>query len=757
MRRLLYYVISASISLSVILSAGCDGVFTGSEAGNQRPEMWMSSGPVEGSLTGYQVHFYWSGWDPDGEISHFEICIVDGAEGIGFLEADTTGADKWFRTTVHDTIFRVMANENPQPYDSNDVNSVYTKYDLAHTVFMRAVDRQGLESEVVFRSFTAWTISPYVDITHPPDGTYAYSTVITFRWVGVDPIDSRSNTQDPDLVRYFSYQLPDFLPDSFSIYRDLNEHPLAYEDEWSPWIPYSTDVNAPGRTVKVGVNETLALNKEHIFAVQAKDEAGAVTAIFKKDLNVKKFVVSWKQGPLLTVRETYLGGAKFIGTTMNPTVHKLPPGIPLNFCWEATAFDYGGEIVGYRYGWDIQDLNDPSQWVGGGAYSPFTLCAREKRLYTGIHTFFIEAIDDGGRITRGKVEIEVIQFTMERNLLWVDDLPSDENPVLLITRTMPQESEHDEFWTNICSRAADFLPDRDIYDTTDHNFEPPDIEVIGKYANIIWTFSSSSAADKPLAWKKIVRYIPESKVGFAGEIELNYISIFMTKGGHVLTCGINNRGGGGFFDTFYTPPLLPALFKDDIYEYASEDTTGVNSMPYKDYCVTALDKVDAAWHTGTDWPEGIKRVVNDDGFVRALRDPYDPIVLEHLTGFPDTLALWSGVTCPSCFFNPQLRGFTYVEIFDSRYWLDFKQITNSQNCFHSTYRMRTRNNLSPINIQTVALVVTKFKDEFEGMEEINFIPAYSFHFGLPLWFFDRNDVNQIMDVIFTEWQIIASE
>ncbi len=69
-----------------MISAGCsEGVFTGSATENQRPQMWVSSGPVEGSLTGYQVHFYWSGWDPDGEISHFEICIVDGSQGIGLL------------------------------------------------------------------------------------------------------------------------------------------------------------------------------------------------------------------------------------------------------------------------------------------------------------------------------------------------------------------------------------------------------------------------------------------------------------------------------------------------------------------------------------------------------------------------------------------------------------------------------------------------------------------------------------------------
>ena len=30
--------------------------------------------------------------------------------------------------------------------------------------------------------------------------------------------------------------------------------------------------------------------------------------------------------------------------------------------WEATAAGYGGVVSGYRYGWDIQGLNDDEQW-----------------------------------------------------------------------------------------------------------------------------------------------------------------------------------------------------------------------------------------------------------------------------------------------------------------------------------------------------------------------------------------------------------
>ncbi|MBN2070962.1 MAG: hypothetical protein JW814_05845 [Candidatus Krumholzibacteriota bacterium] len=754
MRKILLFAVSAAISLSVVLINGCsDGVFTGSQRTNEKPEIWLSSGPVEGDTTGYQVHFYWSGWDPDGEVSHFEICIVDGGlDGIGFNEADTAGADKWIESTAHDSIFRVLANENPRPYDEDDPTSVYTRFDLTHTLFIRAIDEEGLGSDVVFRSFTAWTIAPIAIFSHPPAGTLSYSTVITFRWDARDPIDSPSNSQDPDSIRYMVSLVLDkdgIYNKDFPIIQDLNENPGDYEDLWSRWIYYRAPGDS-GRTTKIGDDEVLELNKQHIFAVQAKDEAGAVSAIFKKDLNIKQFTVSWKQGPLLKITEPFLGGAKFLGTLMNPIQHKIPPGIPLNFCWEADAFSYGGEIVGYRYGWDIQDLGDPNQWEGGGAFSPYTTCAKEKKLYSGVHTLFIEVKDDGGRITRGKIEIEVIQFTMERTLLWVDDLASTETPNPL--RTMPLESEHDAFWIDICSRADGFEPDRDVYDARSYNLDPPKIETIGKYANIIWTFNSATVT----AWKDIVHFIPESMVGQAAQVSINYIALFMAKGGHMLTCGRNDRSGGGFYDVFYAPPQMPAVFKNDMLP-DSDDTSGVNSMPYKDYCASVLDKVDAIWHTGDDMAPGVTRRVDRDAMKWALKNTLDPIVNEHLAGFPDSLRLWDEITCPTCFFNPQLRGFTYVEIFDPQYWLDFKQINVSQGCFHPTYRMVARNVISPINNQPMAMVVTKYKDRYVGQPDLNFIPAYSFHFGVPLWFFNRHDVDRVIDVIFTEWQILSSE
>ena len=92
------------------------------------------------------------------------------------------------------------------------------------------------------------------------------------------------------------------------------------------------------------------------------DEAGAVTGIFNESTNFRKFVVSESAVPTLYVTEDFIGTYLFEGRNFRPVSKDLPPGVPLNFRWRASAYDYGGEIVGYRYGWDIADVNNDDDW-----------------------------------------------------------------------------------------------------------------------------------------------------------------------------------------------------------------------------------------------------------------------------------------------------------------------------------------------------------------------------------------------------------
>ena len=719
--------------------AGCSGeVFTGESKTNRAPEVWLSSGPVEGDTTGYQVHFYWGGWDPDGEIDHFEFVIADG-DPIGFNPADTAGLDAWTATSSYDSVFRVSADVNPQPYEPNDL---YTKYDRTHTLFLRGVDMQGKRSEVATRSFTAWTLAPFATITHPQGVSRSYSQVITFKWEGRDPIDSPSNFQTPDSIRYMYTRVvrPSGIYDpTFQIIDDLNDNPGRYEQLWGPWIYYRAPGDSGISTI-LGDDEILEINRSHIFAVQAKDEAGAVTALFRRDQNVRQFLVSFKAGPLLTVTEPFLGGFQFLGSNMRPETVELPPGVPLNLCWEGDASSYGGEIRSYRYGWDIQQLDDPTQWAVSP--SPYHRCAPERTWYSGIHTFFVECVDNGGMVTLARVQISVIPFSMERNLLWVDDWPLGQTP--LPNMMLPDETAHDEFWTELCSMTLDFIPDRDIYDCEENNFQPPEMRVVGKYKNIVWTYGNSPDG----SLRKVIRFTPESMLGQGGELTINYISLFLAKGGHVWTNGRSDHASGGLSVIFPEPPAFPASFKFDM-SASSEDTSGVNSMGYRDYCVQVVDKVVGTFRSGAEMPA---RRVSDDAMADAWLDTGDPVTAQY-EGLPGMLELSGDVTAPGMFFDPQDRGFIYVECYDPDYWMVTRGLL-SQGCFHPIYRMNSRSTRSPINNSAVALWIDRYSDVEPDTKFLPAGPARSVHFGLPLWFFERSQVDSIAGAIFEEWHIL---
>ncbi len=745
--------IQVIVVITGMLILGCSSnFFDVDKEANRAPEIWLSSGPVERDTTGYQVHFYWGGWDPDGEIKHFEITVVSHDSLGGWDPADTVGT--WNRTAAHDSIIKVAADGNPRPYESGG----YTIFDKTHTFFIRGVDMDGKKSEAAYRTFTAWTLAPYANIEKPPrsgSGMQAVSTVITFEWSGEDPIDSPTNKQDPESTRWL------FLCalDSNGIYINhvnrLNQKPDDYEDIWSPWDPYKPQADS-GVAVTIGKKGELKeenIGKTHIFAVQAKDEAGAITRVFSRTRNVMECIPSRQSGPLLTITEAYLGGFVFQGRNLRPEKRILPPGIPLKFTWKASSADYGASIVGFRYGWDIQDVNDPSQWD-----VPFGINnkACNKTLYSGNHTLYIEVVDNSEQTTLARIEIEIIEYTMERNLLWVDDFDSDPSDVLpSIDYSVAPEDWHDEFWLDICSRAEGFVPVRDVYDVArGHNYEPPEINRIARYKNIIWTYMGEKSDNQGApAWGKIIEFTPESQLGQGGQVSVNYLSLFLTKGGHIWTLGRSDgvrRGLAAMFGLKITPEF-PVSLKYDFT--TGEDTSSVNCMGYKDYCVSLVDKM----------LKGSGTYVHH--MMYGILDTGDDVTMEYADALPETLALWSEATADGMFFDPDLQpppyprdqtaGLTYVEAYDVEESMRERGIDVSQSCFHPMYLQKTYNSRSEFNESPVALWLTKYDHVVPTSMGVPVgIAAKSFHFGFPLWWFDRDDVDAIVEVIFDEWQIL---
>ena len=525
-----------AIFAAAVLLLGCtDDVYIENGRDNQPPTIRLTNGPLEGDTTLYQVHFYWVGYDPDGIVEFYEYAIASG-DPIGFDPADTMGSDKWSSTTRSDMVFKVSADEEAEGVTINQ--SHYTRYEKTHTLFVRAVDNLGMRSKPAFRSFTAFTLAPHIFIrepyvTNPGSDLQFLTPVIHFSWEGKDPLDTPWNYQQVDSVRYLHTRYSGFIMER------LNKNPEQYEELWSPWYSYDAPFDS-GRATTLGDDETLELHMSYIFAVQAKDEAGAISSIFDTGTNVRCFIVMKPTGPLITTYEPYLGTAKFIGTMTPPAAVHAPAGLPLRFSWQGDASQYGGTVATYRYGWDVKDLADPNDW--DVEPSPFHTSAPERKFYSGIHCLYIESVDNIGTPTIGKIEINIVPLVMDRNLLWVDDFLSNDE-FIQVNFMMPRESEHDDFWIDICSRADRFNPDTDVYDTAENGFMTPSITKLWRYKNIIWTYSSARWDFN--TWMRLMRQTSEQEIGGSvSGIKYNILSYYMKFGGHLWTLGKSDRAGG---------------------------------------------------------------------------------------------------------------------------------------------------------------------------------------------------------------------
>lgn len=241
---------------------------------------------------------------------------------------------------------------------------------------------------------------PFVVIDAPPSQVLVLPQIFRFSW--------HSGTEKaPNRVRYLFIPIVDeegnYDP-TFDILRDLNENPWRYEDRWSRWLPYAAR-DGRGREVVLGDDEEIRVNYSYFFAVQARGRRNHLTETYARNVNARQFVVAWRESPvMLTVTEPQFQSFTF--PTHAPYDIEVLPETPLNFSWTGSAEEYGGEIAGYRYGWDITDLDDPEQWDTG--FSPDNVSSPEKVFMSGIHTLHIEVLDIFGFSTRGAIKITVV-------------------------------------------------------------------------------------------------------------------------------------------------------------------------------------------------------------------------------------------------------------------------------------------------------------------------------------------------------------
>ena len=399
----------------LLLISGCDKRNHDYPEANTPPHVKVSGGPPQGGTANYSVPIFWFGWDNDGVVDHFLYAIDD--------------TSRWIETRFFQGSFLFSA-------DSVRAGEDFGRW---HTFWIKAVDNEGWESYPDYLTFDARTIAPRTTIISPScvpgeghiicQGPRPVGLSVKMVWEGEDA-DSRDPRKLPVAYQWRLFNL------SKAGYSDgCTDERTCPEFLDSPdYTPDSTSFwSEPTTQTEIRFNN-LQAGSFWLFGVRAIDEAGAVEPFRHMWGNTTYFKTMPGYGnPTLQICE---GSSCHEYPSDGPVWQReAPVGKQLKFTWTGDASLYGGTITGYTYGVDIDDLNDPTQWEGWSAdIKSATILFTEP----GVHYFYVKVRDYADTETIGIVELDIIEFLFDRDLLLVDDYFD----------LIPGDLEHDTYIRN---------------------------------------------------------------------------------------------------------------------------------------------------------------------------------------------------------------------------------------------------------------------------------------------------------------------
>jgi hypothetical protein len=761
------------LACAAFLGACASDEIGGTASENQAPNIWISAAPPEGSTSSYSVQLFWGGWDPDGEISFYEYLITDNVKGT-FNPADTVGA-AWSSVVANDSTFTFSADSLSEIVPGQ-LSAVFTR---SHTFFIRAVDLGGLRSvEPAYRSFTARTLSPDITITTPRQALGLTPSevppIATYEWTAVDYVDDLVTRQPPDSVHWALVSTRNHNESYLETIDYLRTAASAHD--WYPWVYYS----APHDSGKMWTTPPMEFG-DYVFAMRAKDEAGAVTPVLDEHRNVRRIKVSRRTtGPRLIVSNQYVGSV--VASTCNYplTILDMAAGVGMAFTLSACADDYGGTVSGYRYGWDILDLNDPDQWEVD--YTPFlgSFANVPPRSFNfGTHTFTAEVIDNSGFCSRVEVKVNIVRFSGQRNLLVVDDYSADENPGFsgfqLTNGSVPNDTEHDAFWFDMVSNVDGFDPLRDAIAVSTEREIP--LTTFALYKAIVWSVFSDVTTTAATRLPLLYQYIQfrstqtgnttsacSAVAGVSGTVVPNSIALAMQAGVHVLIAGqqpvqnvLPRRP-----DLLVRWPMIP-LYETEDPQTGSPDVSdppGENGFAYQDLCLEAIDfgylptsraRIPGGGSNRRYCPvsptyrQPGSASPRDDTMRGAL--PLDP-------SFPP-LSLRPEVAAAGRAYAPEAQGID-VEVYNPTYFRTGEAcqfVPDPRPCFEPIYGLDSRDTTERTYLQPVAFWTSAYADVV-AQDIPGAVGARSAVFGFPPVYFNPSEVKPAIEfILFDEWQL----
>jgi len=766
--------------LGVLFVVACEPDLRVDTHENVAPNVWLSSGPPEGSVGTYSVQLYWGGWDPDGEISRYEYLVSDNVTGV-FNPADIVGVP-WNPVFANDSTFTFSADSLAE--DPVSQKAVFMR---SHTFFIRAVDEEGLRSvEPAHRSFTSRTLSPVVDVTTPSDDLgltpAAMPPISTFVWNATDYIDGDDSKQDPDSVQWALVSTKAHGNEYGPTIEYLRNNPHA--PDWRPWVWYRAPLDS-GTTWTTPPLES----GDYVFAIRAKDEAGAVTPILEEPVNLRRIKIAPRiSGPTFLIQNVFIGRIIASSCDFPVTIADIAAGVPLSFALSACAKHYGGTVSGYRYGWDIIDLNDPDQWeidytpfVGSFAITP------PRHFNFGTRTFSAEVIDNSGYCSRIEVKINFVRFTGQRNLIIVDDFPVDERPGAGWAASrggLPNDAEHDAFWLDMVSNLDGFDASRDMIATTVDREIP--LTTLAAYKSIFWSVygavNTSEISDLPFLYtyiqyrSKNPASNPEGACNATpeggGKVLPNALALAMQAGVHVLIAGrhpiqnVVRRGTSS--NTALRWPMIPLYeLEPGATQTGSAPTfqairPGDLGFAYKELCLEAIDyaflstqRARTAGSGGNPRYCPINGWRNPGSSIETLRDhtmragnPLDPNFLRI-----ELRAEAAGTT--SAFYHESKQGID-TEMYNPAYFradAACSFVPEPRDCFQAIYGLVCLDTAELSTNQPVAFWTGAFADVVNP-DIPGAVGARSVVFGFPPVYFDSEQLKPGIEyILFDEWQL----
>lgn len=496
--------VPAILSLLLALGAGyllgcSDSVKPPPKHVDQNPETELTFAPIERDTTTFRVHFYWSGYDRDGEVIQFRYAV----------DADTLLPDTlWHVTTAKDTTILFLVDP---------IREV-----RLHVFKIAAEDNDHhIDPTPAQRSFSAKSAPPFSKIEKGPA---AFNPLVgpnfTFEWSGIDPDGGETGGATP--VDSFEYLL--LLLGAVADIAPIPTHPPLPPYDQAYYISQITQavgdsLPAPHGDWKwIGIHSIKnrfrnATPGEYVFAERAVDLSGASEKNLQFGRNIRHFTVSTKNpGPTLTISSSVLNGSLPPSTGPNDGPRKalqIFEGETISFAWKASATSYGGEVVGYTHALDDTSRFPGLDLLGTGA--TFT----SSQLGPGSHFLFVRAVDDGGLVTNAVIPLLIVHPSFKdpgspQEVLYVDDSLSPGNQPSRIGN-FPSDVEETNWWT------LTMLPTLGVpvteWDTYAQGFaagegdlrKAPEPRNLANYTTVIWNVDFNNGVTDPTSlWRTLV-------------------------------------------------------------------------------------------------------------------------------------------------------------------------------------------------------------------------------------------------------------